>query len=105
MDAQKIGKFVRFGSLALAATVLSVSVASAESFTLRIGSGQPMKPLEPIFKADNFFAPTVSKRVAAETKHKIKFVKLWNTVVGPFDGQRAADEAAAVAHNAQPHAA
>ncbi len=73
------------GAIAVAAAMMSASFASAESFSLRIGSGQPMKPLEPIFKADGYFVPTVAKRVAAETKHKLKFVKLWNTVSGPFD--------------------
>ena len=68
-----------------AALSLPPSGAGADTFSLRIGSGQPMKPLEPIFKADSYFAPTVSKRVAAETKHKVKFTKLWNTVSGPFD--------------------
>ena len=80
-----VNRAAKFGAVALAATMLSASVASADTFTLRIGSGQPMKPLEPIFKADNFFAPEVSKRVAAKTNHKVRFIKLWNTVSGPFD--------------------
>ncbi len=73
------------GAAVLAAAALAVSTAGAASFTLRIGSGQPMKPLEPIFMADGYFAPTVAKRVAEETEHKIAFIKLWNTVSGPFD--------------------
>ncbi len=85
MNIVHITRAAKFGAVALAATMLTASVASAESFTLRIGSGQPMKPLEPIFKADGFFVPEVSKRVAARTGHKIRFVKLWNTVSSPFD--------------------
>ena len=77
---------LRLGALTLAAFTMSASFANAtDTITLRIGSGQPMKPLEPIFKADDYFVPTIIKRVAAETDHKIKFIKLWNTVSGPFD--------------------
>lgn len=76
---------VRFGAIAVTAASIGISAAQADTFALRIGSGQPMKPLEPIFKADSYFAPTVAKRVAAETKHKVRFIKLWNTVTGPFD--------------------
>lgn len=76
---------IRFGAIAVTAATIGISAAHADTFTLRIGSGQPMKPLEPIFKADSYFAPTVAKRVAAETKHKVRFIKLWNTVTGPFD--------------------
>ena len=66
MKILNVTRAAKFGAAALAVTMLSASVASAESFTLRIGSGQPMKPLEPIFKADGFFVPEVSKRVAVE---------------------------------------
>ena len=74
------------GALSFAAVMMSANFAFADAkHSLRIGSGQPMKPLEPIFKADSYFAPTVIKRVKAETPHEIKFIKLWNTVSGPFD--------------------
>ena len=81
---------IKLFSMAIAAaTAFSVATfshsADAKNFTLRIGSGQPMMPLEPIFMADKYFAPTVAERVAAETEHKVKFIKLWNTVSGPFD--------------------
>lgn len=85
MKSIKLGKALRFSAYAVAAVMASASVANADTFNLRIGSGQPMKPLEPIFKADSYFAPTVERRVAAETKHKVRFTKLWNTVSGPFD--------------------
>lgn len=85
MTSISFRKAIRYGAFGLAAVVASASVANADTFTLKIGSGQPMKPLEPIFKADGYFAPTISKRVAAETGHKIRFTKLWNTVSGPFD--------------------
>ena len=85
MTSISFRKSIRYGAFALAAVVASASIANADTFTVKIGSGQPMKPLEPIFKADGYFAPTISKRVAAETGHKIRFTKLWNTVSGPFD--------------------
>lgn len=60
--------------------------AAAESFTLRIGAGQPMKPLEPIFMANEYFVPTVTERVANETEHKVRFIEAYGgTVAGPFD--------------------
>lgn len=85
MRFHSLTKITSAGVMALAAAAISVSAANADTFTLRIGSGQPMKPLEPIFKADSYLVPTIQKRVAAETKHKVKFIKLWNTVSGPFD--------------------
>ena len=74
-----------FAAVMAAAFAISISVAGAASFTLKIGSGQPMKPLEPINQANYYFVPTIEKRVAAETSHKIKFIKLWSTVSSPFD--------------------
>ncbi len=69
----------------MALSVWVFSTAQADTFRIKIGSGQPMKPLEPIFMADSYFVPTVTERVKKETGHDIKFTKLWNTVSGPFD--------------------
>lgn len=70
----------------MAATVIwSVGISQADTFRLKIGSGQPMKPLEPIFMAHQYFVPKVIERVKKETKHQVKFTELYNTVAGPFD--------------------
>ena len=85
MKTSHLKKGSTFAAATAIAFAVSISLASAASFTLKIGSGQPMKPLEPINQANYYFVPTVEKRVAAETSHKIKFIKLWSTVSSPFD--------------------
>ena len=85
MNLGRISKLGVASMVSAFAFILSVSLVSAASFTLKIGSGQPMMPLEPINQAHHYLVPTIEKRVAAETSHKVKFIKLWNTVSGPFD--------------------
>ena len=85
MKTNHLKKGSTFAAATAIAFAVSISLASAASFTLKIGSGQPMKPLEPINQANYYFVPTIEKRVAAETSHKIKFIKLWSTVSSPFD--------------------
>lgn len=60
------------GSIALA--VLGSQV-SAETFTLRIGSGHPNGPAVYVTDTANFFVPEVKRRVAEETEHEIEFVE------------------------------
>ena len=78
---------MRLGAIALAVAVaMPMMDAKSESFTLRIGAGQPMKPLEPIFMAHNYLVPKIKERVAKETSHKIRFIEAYGgTVAGPFD--------------------
>jgi len=85
MKLTQFTKASAFAAVVVAALAVSISVAGAASFTLKIGSGQPMKPIEPINVANYYFVPQIEKRVAAETSHKIKFIKLWSTVSSPFD--------------------
>jgi TRAP-type C4-dicarboxylate transport system substrate-binding protein len=63
---------LKMGSTFAAATAIafaaSISLASAASFTLKIGSGQPMKPLEPINQANYYFVPTVEKKSGGRNK-------------------------------------
>lgn len=84
MKKFRLGKTL-LGMAGAAMITAAATSANADTFTLKIGSGQPMKPLEPIFMAHNYFVPTVSKRVEAETDHKIRFIENYNTVTGPFD--------------------
>ena len=85
MKLTQFKKGSAFAAVVATALVVSISVAGAASFTLKIGSGQPMKPIEPINVANYYLVPQIEKRVAAETSHKIKFIKLWSTVSSPFD--------------------
>ena len=85
MNTNHLKEGSTFAAATAIAFAVSISVASAASFTLKIGSGQPMKPIEPINVANYYFVPTIEKRVAAETSHKIKFIKLWSTVSKPHD--------------------
>ena len=86
MRSGKMSHAVRLGAFALVAGAVAIPAANADSFTLRIGAGQPMKPLEPIFMAHNYLVPTIKARVEKETKHKIRFIEAYGgTVAGPFD--------------------
>jgi len=55
--------------------VFPASSAIADSFTLRIAAGHPAPPLSPVNQLQKTFVPNVTKRVAAETEHKIKFIE------------------------------
>ena len=75
-----------FGVAALGLAAALPASVDAKNFTLRIGAGQAMKPLEPIFMANKHFVPTVKARVEKETGHKIRFIEAYGgTVAGPFD--------------------
>jgi C4-dicarboxylate-binding protein DctP len=66
---------------AVAAAVLAIglgaasSSASAESFTWRIAAGHPSAPLAQVNQVNKTFVPNVTKRVAAETEHKVRFIE------------------------------
>lgn len=51
------------------------AAASADTFTLRIGSGHPNGPSVYVTDTANFFVPEVVRRVAEETEHEIEFVE------------------------------
>lgn len=67
------------GVMAIAAGALLgaglAGAASADSFTLRIGSGHPSGPSVYVNLVENFFVPEVIRRVESETSHKITFVQ------------------------------
>lgn len=58
-----------------AGMVFSGSTAFAESFTLRIAAGHPAPPLSPVNQLQKTFVPNVTKRVAAETEHTVRFIE------------------------------
>ena len=55
--------------------VMSASVASADNFNLRIAAGHPAAPLAQVNQLEKTFVPNVTKRVAAETQHTVRFIE------------------------------
>lgn len=64
------------GRLALAGAVLVAALpASAETFTLRVGSGHPSGPSVYVNLVETFFVPEVKKRVEERTDHTVEFIE------------------------------
>lgn len=59
---------------ALAATCVA-SVAQADNFTFRIGSGHPKGPAPYVTTMSDFFVAEVKRRAAEETDHKVNFIE------------------------------
>ena len=55
--------------------VIGIAGAQAESFTFRIAAGHPAAPLASVNQLNKTFVPNVTKRVAAETEHKVRFIE------------------------------
>ena len=66
---------------AIAAILSTVASASADSFTLRIGSGHPKGPAPYVNTMSDFFAVEVSRRVAEETEHKVEFIEAYGGAI------------------------
>ena len=49
--------------------------AQADNFTFRIAAGHPAAPLSTVNQLQKTFVPNVTKRVAAETDHKVRFIE------------------------------
>ena len=62
------------GTLTVALAAFQPS-AGAETFTLRIAAGHPAAPLSQVNQLQKTFVPNVTKRVAAETDHKVRFIE------------------------------
>ncbi|MEP4378954.1 MAG: C4-dicarboxylate TRAP transporter substrate-binding protein [Alphaproteobacteria bacterium] len=67
-------KFLAAGAFA-AAFAFTQNAAVADSFTLRIAAGHPAAPLAQVNQLQKTFVPNVTKRVAAETDHKVRFIE------------------------------
>lgn len=81
-----IRRSIRLAALAVTTAFAAAGVVHADTFTLRIGAGQPMQPLEPIFTGSKYWVPKVKERVEKETKHKVNFIEAYGgTVAGPAD--------------------
>ena len=90
-EHQTMSSFGKMKPLAVGLAALGLAAAlpasvDAKTFTLRIGAGQSVKPLEPFFMVSTYFVPTIEARVEKETNHKIRFIEAYSgTVAGPSD--------------------
>jgi len=69
---------IRLGAGTALATTLAFAAAgaaTADTFTLRIGSGHPNGPSVYVTDVAEFFVPEVKRRVAEETEHEVEFVE------------------------------
>lgn len=73
--------FKHFAVPAIAALISTAIPASADTFTLRIGSGHPKGPAPYVTTMSDFFAVEVSRRVAEETEHKVEFIEAYGGAI------------------------
>ena len=71
---EKLVTYAAAGAIS-AGMVFSASTAVADNFTLRIAAGHPAPPLSPVNQLQKTFVPNVTKRVAAETDHTVRFIE------------------------------
>ncbi len=69
------GKTLAVAGTVAAGLTLGASAVQADSFTFRIAAGHPSAPLATVNQLNKTFVPHVTKRVAAETKHKVRFIE------------------------------
>ncbi|WP_162300832.1 C4-dicarboxylate TRAP transporter substrate-binding protein [Alkalilacustris brevis] len=70
----------------VAALITAPSLAAADNFTFRIGSGHPSGPSVYVNLVENFFVPEVTRRVAEETEHTVTFIEGYGgTIAGVAD--------------------
>lgn len=63
------------------ASGLGATGAQADSFTLRIGAGHPEGPVPYVRLMGSYFVPEVTKRVAEETEHEVRFIEAYGGTV------------------------
>ena len=81
----KIIHCLLISAIVTSSTLIS-SVASADSFTFRIGSGHPKGPAPYVTTMSDFFAAEVKSRVAERTEHKVNFVEAYGgSIAGVAD--------------------
>ena len=67
--------------LAMAATVAVPVSVQAETFTLRVGAGQPSAPIVYVNTIETFFVPEIEKRVAERTEHELNIIQAYGATV------------------------
>ena len=53
----------------------ALTTAHADNFKIRIAAGHPAPPLAQVNQVQKTFVPNVTKRVAAETDHTVRFIE------------------------------
>ena len=76
---RKLNRLV-IGAIVTGSTIMS-SVALAENFTFRIGSGHPKGPAPYVTTMSDFFVVEVEKRVAERTEHKVTFIEAYGGAI------------------------
>ena len=71
---KSLTKYTAGAAAVLAGTLALGTAADAKTYVLRIGSGHPSKPVAYVRNMEHHFADTVTKRVAAETGDKVRFI-------------------------------
>ena len=66
--------------MAVAATATTTS-ALADNFNIRIAAGHPAAPLATVNQLNKTFVPNVTKRVAAETDHTVRFIEGYGSTI------------------------
>ncbi|WP_208990702.1 C4-dicarboxylate TRAP transporter substrate-binding protein [Pseudovibrio sp. Tun.PSC04-5.I4] len=75
-NLSRVTKLALIASLAVGGAFIG-SAANAETFSLRVGSGHPVKGLSHMEALENQFLPEIAKRVEERTEHKIKWTKAY----------------------------
>ena len=75
MLARKHLKTVAAAGVIAVAAAATTTTAVADNFNLRIAAGHPAAPLATVNQLNKTFVPNVTKRVAAETDHTVRFIE------------------------------
>jgi TRAP-type C4-dicarboxylate transport system substrate-binding protein len=70
-----MGRMLGLAGAAVVALTAAATTAQSESFTVRIAAGHPTAPLSQVNQLNKTFVPNVTRRVGAETGHKIRFIE------------------------------
>ena len=74
-----LGKIFKTGALLTGVITIGLSAAltsaQADNFKIRIAAGHPAPPLASVNQLQKTFVPNVTKRVAAETDHTVRFIE------------------------------
>jgi C4-dicarboxylate-binding protein DctP len=73
--ARKHLKTVAAAGVIAVAAAATTTTAVADNFNLRIAAGHPAAPLATVNQLNKTFVPNVTKRVAAETDHTVRFIE------------------------------
>ena len=84
-DSVKLGATAAVGALAVG-VALAAMPAQADDFVLRLGAGHPSAPVTSLNQANKTFVPRVTKRVAEETGHTIRFIEGYAGTIAKVDG-------------------